>query len=210
MLPNRSRPRAVEAERVHDEARVPAALAAGQDGGGQFRRERPGREVEIGHADLLPLALRPGRALGVGVGRDNHPIGGDRPFACREPPELACPLGRAHRASRVDRRAGGDCSAGQSARVSQRLDGAGAQIEQRPGIDVDADAPRRLLAAENLHRRAARAPLPRALLDLGEARTPDRAMQRAVAHQFAVDPVLLDQGVNLGRAPPSRLSSRSP
>ena len=85
----------------------------------------------------------------------------------------------------------------QPARISERLDGAGAQIEQRAGIDVDADPPRRLLAAENFHRRAARAPLRAALLDLGEPRRPHRAMQRAVVHEFARDPVLVDERLNL-------------
>ena len=74
------------------------------------------------------------------------------------------------------------------------------EFEQRAGVDGDADAPRRLLAAENLHRRAAPPPLPLALLDLGQPRAADGAVQRAVAHKLAVDPVLLDQGVDFRRA----------
>ena len=51
-----------------------------------------------------------------------------------------------------------------------------------------------------LDRRAARAPLPGALLDLGEPRAPDRTMQRAVAHKLAVDAVLVDKRVDFRRA----------
>ena len=59
MLPNRSRPALSKRNEFMIEPRVPAALAAGQDRGRELGLERPGGEIEIGHADLLPLALRP-------------------------------------------------------------------------------------------------------------------------------------------------------
>ena len=96
--------------------------------------------------------------------------------------------------------AGGDRGAGQSTRIGERLDGDGAQIKQRARIDVDADALRSLGAVELADWRAPRAPLARALRDLGEPGTPDRTVQRAVADELAVDPVLFDQGVDFRRA----------
>ena len=188
----------VKTERVHDHPRVPAALAARQNRGLEIGRERPGREIEIGHADLLPLALRPWAPLGIGVGGDHDPVRGYASTVGLETPARARSLRQTHRASGVDHGAAGDRDAGESARVGERLDGAGAQIEERACIDVDADAPRRFLAAEHLHRRPARAPLRATLLDLGEARRSSRAMQRAIAHEFAVEPMLIDERLDLG------------
>ena len=104
------------------------------------------------------------------------------------------------RASGVDRGAGGDRGPGEAARIGERLDDAGAQVEQRAGVDVDADALCGLRLRENPDRRAALAPLFRALLDLCEPGTPDRALQRAIADKLAVDAVFVDQRVDGRRA----------
>ena len=71
-------PGAVEAEGIHDEPGVPAALAAGEDGGLKLGAQGPGGEIEIGHANLLAPALRP-RSDAIGIGRERDPVGGDRP-----------------------------------------------------------------------------------------------------------------------------------
>src|SRR3984957_5784791 len=189
----------IETERVHDETSVPAALGVWQDRGPQIRRERPGREIEIGHADLLPLSLRPRRAFGVGVSGDHDPVRGHTSAIGLEPPARARPLSRTHRALRVDRGARCERRARQPPRIGERLDGAGAQVEQRARIDVDANPPRRFLAAENLHRRAARAPLGVPLLDLGETRLAGRALPGPGGDEFARDALFMDEPLNLGR-----------
>ena len=99
----------------------------------------------------------------------------------------------------MDRGAGAKRDLREPTRIRQGLDGAGARIEQRALVDVGADPPRRLRAAEHLDRRPARAPLLRALLDLAEPGPPDRTMQRAVAHELAIDPVLVDKRVDFRR-----------
>ena len=100
----------------------------------------------------------------------------------------------------MDRGAGGDRGPGEAARIGERLDDAGAQVEQRAGVDVDADALCGLRLRENPDRRAALAPLFRALLDLCEPGTPDRALQRAIADKLAVDAVFVDKRVDGRRA----------
>ena len=100
----------------------------------------------------------------------------------------------------MDRGAGGDRRPGEAARIGERVDDSGAQVEERARVDVHANALGGLGLREKADRRAPRAPLPGALLDLGEPRTPDRAMQRAVAHELAVDAMLVDKRVDFGRA----------
>ena len=68
-----------------------------------------------------------------------------------------------------------------------------------PGVDVGADALGRFRRREHPDGRAALAPLPRALLELGEALGVRRALQRAVAHGIAVDRVFFDRLPDHGR-----------
>ena len=99
----------------------------------------------------------------------------------------------------MDRGARGDRGAAKPARVGERLDGSGAHVEERTGVNVGADPRRRLCGRQRPDGRAALAPLLRALLDLRDARAADRAMQRAVAHRLTVDGVRVDELEHLGR-----------
>src|ERR1700744_960255 len=141
---------------------------------------------------MIQATLLPEAAFGKGVGGDDDTVSRHRPRVGIETPALAGPLGRTRGALRMNDCARGQSRARQPTCVGERLDGAGAHVEERARIKVAADPARRLLATEDLHRRSTRAPLRMALFDLGEARGPGRAMQSSVAHEFAVDAMFHD------------------
>ena len=81
----------------------------------------------------------------------------------------------------------------QPARISERLQRAGAHVEQRARIGIAADPAGGFRRVEQGYRRTALAPLLRPVLDLLEALGADGAMQRAVLFELAGDPMLVDQ-----------------
>lgn len=81
----------------------------------------------------------------------------------------------------------------EAAGIGERLDGAGALVEQSAEIGAGADAGRGLGRAEQAHRRAARLPLPFALLKLLQPGLVGGAVQRAGMLGLAVDAVAADE-----------------
>ena len=99
----------------------------------------------------------------------------------------------------MDRGAGGKRRSRETARVGQRLNGSRPQVEERARENVGAETLGGFRRRQRPDRSAALAPLPRALLVVGDPRAADRAVQRSVAHRIAVDTVFVDRVPNHGR-----------
>ena len=141
--------------------------------------------------DLGP-DLRPGRAR-VGVGGDDHPVGGHAALRRREVPARAG-LGHADdRAAGMDDRARVDRRPGEAPRIGERLDRAGALVEERPRVGPRAGEAGRLVRVEEANRRAAVLPLPGPVREIGQALPADRAMQGAGPFRLAGDAVPGDE-----------------
>ena len=96
----------------------------------------------------------------------------------------------------MDGGAGPDGGGGEAAGIGEWLDRAGALVQQSAGVGFRPHPPRGLRRIQEMHRRAARLPLPGALLKRPQAAAADSAMQRAPALRFAVNPVAFDEGKN--------------
>ncbi|EGE58721.1 hypothetical protein RHECNPAF_280017 [Rhizobium etli CNPAF512] len=182
----------VHAEGGQDVLGIPGAFPSRQDRLTQIVAKRHGGEIEIGQIDLFVAHLLE-RAGAVGIGRDDDPVGADRAVFRLHGPAAAAALGCDDGARHMDGDTRLDGGMGKAARIGQRLQRSGAQVEQRTGIGVAADASGRLRRIEQRHGRAACGPLRRTRLDFLQPLCADRAVQCAVAFEFAGNAVPVDQ-----------------
>jgi catechol 2,3-dioxygenase-like lactoylglutathione lyase family enzyme len=179
-------PVAVEMAGVQVAAAVRHAVVLREHGAAHVLGERPRRGLPEHDRDHRLPEARP-QLAGVGVGGDQHALGGDRARGRADAPGAAGVGDAGRRRAAMDARAGALRRAGEAAGERQRINMAALRMPPAAVVADAAEDRRERLAVEELGRRAAPLPLLDAAAGQRDAARPVRRLDPTGLHRVAVD-----------------------